>query len=159
MRRGTAVTLLLVAMVTGLLAKGAAHAAELSDGQTIYVPAYSSIYFGDRQRQMNLAVTLCLRNTDTAFSVAVGKVTYHDEKGALVNVLVGDPVTLAPLETRSIVIKESDTTGGVGSSFLIEWRAEKPVSPLIAEAVMIGAKAQQGVSFATRGVVLREAGQ
>lgn len=159
MRRGTAVMFLLVAMIFGLVAKGAAYAAELSGGQTIYVPAYSSIYFGDRQRQMNLAVTLCLRNTDTTVSVAVGKVSYHDEKGSLVNVLVGDPVKLAPLETRSIVIKESDTTGGVGSSFLVEWRAEKPVSPLIAEAVMIGAKAQQGVSFTTKGVVLREDGQ
>ena len=36
----------------------------LSKGQAIYVPAYSHIYCGDRERPFLLAVTVSIRNTD-----------------------------------------------------------------------------------------------
>ena len=36
----------------------------LSKGQTIYVPAYSHIYSGDRERPFLLTVTVSIRNTD-----------------------------------------------------------------------------------------------
>jgi len=37
---------------------------ELSDGQTIYVPAYSHIYSGNREQPFLLTVTLSIRNID-----------------------------------------------------------------------------------------------
>ena len=36
----------------------------LSDGKTIYVPAYSHIYIGDHEKPFLLTVTLSIRNTD-----------------------------------------------------------------------------------------------
>ena len=36
----------------------------LSSGQLLYVPVYSHIYIGDKERPFNLAVTLSIRNTD-----------------------------------------------------------------------------------------------
>lgn len=136
----------------------AARAGELSEGQLIYVPAYSSIYFGDRERQMHLAVTLSVRNSDPEKSVKVERIEYRDEAGKIVRQYAREPFILAPLESRSFVIKESDTSGGVGSSFLVEWRAVAPSFPLLAEAVMIGVQNQQGLSFTSRGVVVRDSG-
>ncbi|MCP4148740.1 MAG: DUF3124 domain-containing protein [bacterium] len=43
------------------------HAGEkngLSDGQTIYVPAYSHIYSGSAERPFLLTVIISIRNTD-----------------------------------------------------------------------------------------------
>jgi len=36
----------------------------LSNGQTVYVPAYSHIYFGNNEKPFSLAVTLSIRNID-----------------------------------------------------------------------------------------------
>ncbi|MBU2627056.1 MAG: DUF3124 domain-containing protein, partial [Proteobacteria bacterium] len=46
------------------LASHADEKKELSYGQTIYVPAYSHIYIGDRERPFLLTVTLSIRNID-----------------------------------------------------------------------------------------------
>jgi hypothetical protein len=54
------------------------------------------------------------------------------------------------------VVHESDKSGGSGASFLVEWESEKPVSPPIIETVMIGAQTQQGISFTSRGQVIKE---
>ena len=39
-------------------------------GQTIYVPAYSSVLTSDRAHSFNLAVTLSIRNTDRTHRLA-----------------------------------------------------------------------------------------
>lgn len=145
-----------LALFAGIQSAGLALAAQPSKGQALYVPVYSSIYFGDRQRVIHLAVTLSLRNTDPSATVTVERVTYRDEQGRLIAEQLKEAAMLGPLESRSIFIRESDTSGGVGASFIVEWKAEKPVSPLIAEAVMIGVQTQQGLSFTSRGEVISE---
>jgi hypothetical protein len=39
---------------------------------------------------------------------------------------------------------------------MVRWHSEKPVSPPIVETVMIGTRSQQGISFLSRGQVVRE---
>ena len=53
-------------------------------GQTIYVPAYSSIFISDRARSFNLAVTLSIRNTDRTHPIVVTSAGYSDQDGQLV---------------------------------------------------------------------------
>ena len=48
-------------------------------GQTVYVPAYSAIATSDNLRLYQLAVTLCIRNTDRARPIVVTSVRYHDQ--------------------------------------------------------------------------------
>ena len=55
-----------VAALILLCAVPAASQSRLVKGQTIYVPAYSHVYHGDRQQPFQLAVTLSVRNTDLA---------------------------------------------------------------------------------------------
>src|SRR5262245_10022886 len=47
-------------------------------GQTVYVPAYSSVYTSDRADRFDLAVTLSIRNTDANHSIVVTSARYYD---------------------------------------------------------------------------------
>lgn len=120
----------------------------------IYVPVYSSIYHGDGATPFNLAVTLSVRNTDQARPLTLHSVRYFDNQGTLLHDYVDTPGTLAPLASSDIVVRASDTRGGVGASFLVEWSGAD-ISPPLVEGVMIGTASQQGLSFVTRGQPLR----
>jgi len=127
-----------------------------SNGQTVYVPAYSHIYIGDRERPFLLAVTLSIRNTDSANPIVVEKVSYYSSDGKLLEEYIDRPVTIKKLSALRFVVHESDKSGGSGASFIVEWRAEKSVTPPVIETIMIGAQTQQGISFTSRGQVIRE---
>ena len=51
-------------------------------------------------------------------------------------------------------IAKSDTAGGSGANFLVEWVSEPGIPAPIAEAVHIGVPSTVGLSFVTRGVPL-----
>jgi hypothetical protein len=65
------------------------------------------------------------------------------------------PITLKPMASTRFIVKESDSKGGSGANFLVEWRAETEVNEPIMEGVMIGAAGQQGISFISRGKAIR----
>jgi hypothetical protein len=127
-----------------------------SRGQVVYVPVYSHIYIGDRERQFLLAVTLSIRNTDPDDEIVITKVTYFNSKGKVLEEYLKEPVTLEGMSATRYVVHESDKAGGSGASFVVKWEALKPVNPPIIETVMIGAKTQQGISFTSRGQVIEE---
>jgi hypothetical protein len=128
-------------------------------GQTVYVPAYSSVFITDRAHSYNLAVTLSVRNTDRTRPIVVTSVAYRDQDGKLLRDYLKTPIRLAPLAGTEFFVAESDTTGGVSASFLVDWVAEQPVSPPVVEAVMIGTAGTQGVSFLSPGRVVAERGK
>lgn len=128
--------------------------AELSRGQTIYVPAYSHIYSGDREHPFLLAVTLSIRNVDPNNAIEVAVVDYYETQGKLLKKFLEHSVRLGPLQSIRYVIPETDKAGGSGANFIVVWQAEKPVNPPVAEAIMIGTQSQQGISFSSRGQVV-----
>jgi hypothetical protein len=123
----------------------------LSKGQTIYVPAYSHIYSGNRERPFLLTVTVSIRNTDPKQSIKITTVDYHETQGNLLTKFMETPVTLKPLESIRYVIPEKDKDGGSGANFIVEWKSDKFVNPPIVESIMIGTRSGQGVSFISRG--------
>ena len=123
----------------------------LSKGQTIYVPAYSHIYSGDRERPFLLTVTVSIRNTDPNQPIKIITVDYYQTQGNLLTKFMETPVTLKPLESIRYVIPEKDKAGGSGANFIVEWKSDKFVNPPIVESVMIGTRSGQGVSFISRG--------
>ncbi|MEW6429520.1 MAG: DUF3124 domain-containing protein [Thermodesulfobacteriota bacterium] len=125
----------------------------LSRGQTVYVPAYSHIYAGNREQPLLLTVTVSIRNIDVGSAVTVDAVDYYDSKGKLLKRHVSKPVVLGPLETVRYVVPRADKAGGSGANFLVVWRSEKPANPLLVEAIMVDVEGQQGISFTSRGVV------
>lgn len=149
--------LLLVGVLALWLAAPASRAdscGQLSRGQTLYVPAYSHIYSGDREQPIYLAVTLSIRNTDAAHAIKITKVTYYDSDGQMIKRYLTTPVTLKPLSTTRYVIKESDKGGGSGANFIVAWQAERPVVAPLIETVMISTRHTLGISFTSRGRVI-----
>lgn len=128
-----------------------------STGQTLYVPAYSHIFIGDRLKTFDLTTSLAIRNSDPEASITVTRVDYVDASGRLVRHLLTTPSVVRPVASLIYVIPESDKSGGVGASFLVSWKSAVKVSAPVVESVMIGTGMQQGISFTSRGQVVREA--
>jgi hypothetical protein len=125
-------------------------------GQTIYVPAYSHIYHGDKERPFDLAVTLSIRNTDPVHAIDLITVDYFDTEGKKVRSYLGSELKLGPMVSTRYVVPESDSIGGSGANFIVRWKSSEKVSEPIAETVMISTRTQQGISFTSRGQVVRE---
>ena len=123
----------------------------LSYGQTIYVPAYSHIYFGNREKPFLLTVTLSIRNIDPKNQIKINTVDYYETQGRLLENHIDKPVTLNPLESTRFIVPEKDKTGGSGANFIVKWKSDKAVNPPVVEAIMISTKSSQGVSFTSRG--------
>jgi len=126
----------------------------LSDGQALYVPAYSHIYSGNRERPFLLAVTLSIRNIDASHSIKITRVDYYETQGKLLKKYLDKPVVLNPLESIRYVIPEKGKSGGSGANFIVEWKSDNFVNPPLVESIMIGTQSQQGVSFTSRGRVI-----
>jgi hypothetical protein len=141
--------------------KGVAEAEPLETsrvaaGQTIYVPAYSSVYTADQAHRFDLAVLLSIRNTDRQQPIVVTTARYYDHDGQLARDYLTKPVRIQPMAATEFFVTESDTSGGVSASFLVEWVAGQRVSAPVVESVMIGTASTQGISFTCPGRVLTD---
>ena len=145
--------LLLVGLVSG--AQADSHIA-VSAGQTVYVPIYSHIYSGLKGRPFGLAATLSIRNTDPRHPITLMSVKYFDSDGKLVKEYLEKPSELNAMATTRYILTESDTTGGSGANFLVKWQSKTKVNTPLIEAVMIGTRSGQGLSFVSRGQVIKE---
>lgn len=122
-------------------------------GETVYVPLYSHVYQGEGERLM-LAGTLSIRNTDPEHRLTISSVQYYNTEGDLVRDFIQTPLTLNPMGSTDFLVKESDTSGGAGANFLVEWVSDKPTSEPIIEAVMVSGKS--GGAFVRPGVVIKQ---
>lgn len=128
---------------------------EILVGQTVYVPLYSHVYQGEGERLL-LAGTLSIRNTDPEHNLTISSVRYYDTRGELVRDFLETPLTLSPMGSTDFLIKESDTSGGSGANFLVEWVSDQPVGEPIIEAVMVGRKDGGAMAFARSGAVIKQ---
>lgn len=126
-------------------------------GQTVYVPVYSHIYAEDRfkDRPFLLTATLSVRNTDPNRPITLRSVNYHDSEGTLLQRYLDKPLNLVPLGSVHYIVPESESKGGAGAKFLVEWEANQAVSEPVLESIMIGTKLQQGISFVSTGRVIK----
>ncbi len=135
---------------------GSAEEIKLSTGQTIYVPIYSHIYSGVKARPFDLAATLSIRNTNLKSSIELISVKYFDSEGKLVKDYLEKPIVIDAIATTRYIITEDDRAGGSGANFIVIWKSEQPVNPPVIEGVMIGTHSGQGISFVSRGQVIKE---
>jgi hypothetical protein len=133
-----------------------AEEVQVSKGQTLYVPIYSHVYSGDKEQPFLLAAILSIRNTDPDKPMTIVSVVYYDTDGKQVKAYLDQPRQLPALASTRFVVPESDTSGGSGAKFIVEWKADVQVTPPVVEAVMIGTKMGQGISFVSQGRVIKE---
>ena len=129
---------------------------KLSSGQTVYVPIYSHIYSGVKGRPFDLAATLSIRNTNTKNPITLVSVKYYDSDGKLVEDYLKKPKQLNALVSTRYIITEDNKAGGSGANFMVAWKSDQNLNPPIIEAVMIGTHSGQGISFVSRGQVIKE---
>ena len=129
---------------------------KLSSGQTVYVPIYSHIYSGVKGRPFDLAATLSIRNTNTKNPITLVSVKYYDSDGKLVEDYLQKPKQLNALVSTRYIITEDNKAGGSGANFIVVWKSDQNLNPPIIEAVMIGTHSGQGISFTSRGQVIKE---
>ncbi len=129
---------------------------KLSSGQTVYVSIYSHIYSGLKARPFDLAAILSIRNTNPNNSITLRSVKYYDSDGKLLKEYLSIPLQLNALVSTRYIITEGDKAGGSGANFIVVWKSDRKVNPPIIEAVMIGTHSGQGISFVSRGQVIKE---
>ena len=127
-----------------------------SKGQTVYVPAYSHIYHGNRESPLLLTITLSIRNISPSRSLTVTAVDYYDSQGSVVKKYIAKPFILGPLSTERFVVPQNDEAGGSGANFIVSWHAAEALSPPIIETIMIGSQNQLGISFTSRGEAIHK---
>ena len=129
---------------------------ELVTGQSVYVPAYSDIFFAGTESTWDLAVTLAIHNTDAENPISITSVRYYDTDGNLVTEYVEEAITLNPWATTGVVIERTDESGGVGANFIVDWESGTSVSEPVIEAVMVSASGTQGLGFTGPGRVISQ---
>ena len=145
----------LLLCLSGLLGETPAEV-NSARGQTLYVPVYSEIPFGDRDRTLELTVTLSIRNIDRKVLVMVRKVDYYNSKGEFVRSYIQEPRALPPLAAVEFIIRASDRSGGISAGFVVEWESENLCVPPVVEAVMISTVSARGISFLSPARIVEE---
>ena len=144
----------LFVLILSAAAVAAAEGPDRCRGERVYVAAYSHVLYGDRAAPFNLAATLSIRNTDPVQAIRVEAADYYDGGGRLLKRYIDPPRVLAPLAATEVFVKESDTTGGLGASFLVTWTAAAPATAPVVECLLIGARSGQGISIVSPGRVV-----
>ena len=145
-------TLLTAGFITGL--SQASEVLRLSKGQTVYVPLYSNVIFGDRELAWELSALLSIRNTDSTLPITISRVEYYDTDGKLVKKYLEKSKQVTPMGSVYFYVKTSDTAGGWGANFLVEWKSEEKVNEPIIESLMVGLRGTHSVSFISPGRVI-----
>ena len=145
----------LLLFLGGLLGEASAKGNDVR-GQTLYVPVYSEIPYGDRDHTLDLTATLSIRNIDRKVAITVRKVDYYNAQGELVRSYTQEPRALSPLAAVEFVIKQSDRSGGISAGFIVVWESKHLCVPPVVEAVMISTASTQGISFSSQARVVEE---
>ena len=151
--------LLILLFLAACCAARAQDARSPSLGQTIYLPIYSSMLFGNLSRggvpsRVLLSAMVSIRNTDTSRAVRLLSVRYIDSTGKLLREYLQEPATIEPLSTREYFVELHDDSGGAGANFLVRWEADTPTSPPLLEAIHANLDSARGVVFITQGIMV-----
>jgi hypothetical protein len=121
--------------------------------QRVYVPVYSRFFWKHAQATQLVAI-MSVRNIDPEAPLFLAGVSYYDSDGKLIRKYLNQIHRLDPLATAAFVIPRSDSTGGVGANFVVEWGSTTEISEPIVETVMFGQAGSAGISFSSRGKVI-----
>ena len=120
-------------------------------GQSVYVPIYSSIHNRHEGELLDLSGTLSLRNTSLKEKIIVHAIDYYDTNGKKLKSFIDRSFSLGEMSSKEYVIPSKDLSGGVGANFIVTWDAEKKVSTPVIEAIMVGEFGTKAFAFRSEG--------
>jgi hypothetical protein len=132
---------------------------ELSRGHTVYIPAYSHIWYGNvnsgAPSKLLLSSMLSIRNIDPGHSITLKAVRYYDSDGKLLREENKALRNLGSLASTDVFVEYKDTSGGTGANFIVVWEADAPVNPPIIETVNTYFLGAAPSTFSSRGRPIR----
>jgi len=152
--------LLSVLLLPGMVAQ-ADEARLLLKGQTLYLPIYSHMLYGNLGKSgqasyVLLSALVSIRNTDSRRPLRVLSAKYYDTHGKLLGERVSAPVLLPPLGTLELFVELNDASGGSGANFVVKWEADSPVNPPLVDALHANMDGGKAVIFMTQSVPVVE---
>lgn len=127
----------------------------LSTGQSLYLAIYSHLYHGDvhpktgKPSETLVSTHVSVRNTDPKSAFRVTSARYYNTDGKLLREYLPQPQTIPPLGTYELYVPRSDSSGGSGANFIIEWSAERPINPPLVEALHADIREARTLLFVT----------
>lgn len=127
----------------------------LSNGQTLYLAIYSHLYHGDvhpktgKPSETLVSTHVSIRNTDMATPMKVTGARYYNTEGKLLREFLPKPQSIPPLGTFELYVPRSDSSGGSGANFIIDWTAEKAINTPIVEALHADIREARTLLFVT----------
>ena len=154
--RGLAACALIFAL-SGPSTASAQEARPASAGQTLYLPIYSHMLYGNvgksgKVSQVLLSALVSIRNTDGHRPLRILSARYYDTHGKLLSERVPKPVVIPPYGTHELFVELNDASGGSGANFVIKWDAETPINPPLVEALHANMDGGKAVIFMTQSV-------
>ncbi|QWT45343.1 DUF3124 domain-containing protein [Azospira inquinata] len=155
--------LALAAALLGAALPAAAEDIGRSRGQTLYLPIYSHLWHGNRDKAGNpemslLSALVSIRNTDPRTPIRVTSARYYDTAGRLIQEYLAAPRVIPPLGTLELFVERKETAGGSGANFLIRWQSEgngTANAPLV-EAVHVDMYGTRAISFTTNARAIQD---
>ncbi len=139
----------------------AQEAPPLSTGQTLYLPVYSHLYHGDvhpktgKPSETLVSTHVSIRNTDPKSALRIVSARYYSTEGRMLREFIATPKNIPPLGTHELYVPRSDTSGGSGANFIIDWNAERPINPPLIEALHADIREARTLLFLTTARPLR----
>lgn len=144
------------ASLLGIAAIAAAQdSPSLASGQSLYLPIYSHLYHGDvhpktgKPSETLVSTHVSVRNTDPASGIKVLSARYYNTEGRQLREFLTRPQLIPPLGTFELYVPRSDSSGGSGANFIIDWTADKPINPPIVEALHADIREARTLLFVT----------
>ncbi len=127
---------------------------DLVKGQSIFVPAYSEILFGNRV--LSFSLSLAIHNSDMSGSLTINSARHYDTDGVLIREYAEEPVQISPLATKVFSVEVPETGRGLGANFIVEWASPTSIHEPVVEAVMLASLGTHGFSLISAGRVLQK---
>jgi hypothetical protein len=124
-------------------------------GQSLYLPIYSHLYHGDvnprtgKPSETLVSTHVSIRNIDPAVGLKIVSARYYNTDGKLLREFLPKPQTIPPLGTYELYVPRSDSSGGSGANFIIDWVADKPINPPLVEALHADIREARTLLFVT----------
>ena len=107
----------------------------------------------------DFSVTLSVHNASETRPLVLKRIAYFDTAGKMVESYLKSPIALKPFATVEVSIATTDTRGGTGANFVVDWAAAGEIAEPAVEALMVGSVGAGHYAFISQGRPIRLTGK